>query len=129
VYLSLYKSWPTFQLENAVSALDSAWESVAVEAAEVIPIHNRDTRLAEIFLLPCLISCGLLIKLNIKNLTIISISFFSLALGLKAALDTIALGQNAGMRLVTQIGLLTILAIGFPLIVRWNPKDIFNKEP
>ena len=67
LYLSLYKSWPTFELQDVISALDSAWQSTPAEEAETFPIHHRDTRLVELFLLPCLISCGMLARLTVRN--------------------------------------------------------------
>lgn len=128
LYLSLYKSWPTFELEDAVSALDSAWQSTPVEEARTIPIHHRDTRLAAIFLLPCLISCGMLTRLTARNVLIIVVVFFSIGVGAKTAIDVIATGQSPQLNLIIQLAYLAVLSVGLPFIVKWNPKDIFEEQ-
>jgi hypothetical protein len=128
LYLSLYKSWPTFQLQDAVSALDSAWQSTPVEEAQTFPIHHRDTRLTEIFLLPCLISCAILARLTARNVLIIVVVFLSMGVGAKTAIDLIATGQSPQLNLIIQLTYLSVLSLGLPFIVKWNPKDIFEEQ-
>ena len=127
LYLSLYKSWPTFELEDAVSALDSGWQSTAVEEAEMLPIHHRNTRLAEIFLLLCLLSCGIVARLTPRNVLIIVVAFLSIGVGAKTAVDLVAVDQSARLNLILHLGYLGALSIGFPFIVKWNPKDVFDE--
>jgi hypothetical protein len=127
LYLSLYKSWPTFELQDVISALDSAWQSTPAEEAETFPIHHRDTRLVEAFLIPCLISCGMLARLTARNVLIIVIVFLSIGVGAKTAIDVIATGQSPQLKLITQLVYLAALSIGLPYIVKWNPKDIFEE--
>jgi hypothetical protein len=128
LYLSLYKSWPTFELQDVISALDSAWQSTPVEEAATFPIHHRDTRLVELFLLPCLLSCGMLTRLNLRNVLIIVIVFLSIGVGAKTAIDLIATGQSPGLNLIIQFVYLAALSVGLPFIVKWNPKDIFEES-
>jgi hypothetical protein len=127
LYLSLYKSWPTFELQDVISALDSSWQSTPVEEAGTFPIHHRDTRLVELFLLPCLISCGMLARLTVRNVLIIVIAFLSIGVGAKTAIDLITTGQSPQLKLIIQLVYLTALYVGFPFIVKWNPKDIFEE--
>lgn len=128
LYLSLYKSWPTFELENVVSALNSAWQSTPMEEAETLPIHRRDTRLAEIFLLACLISCGIVARLTARNVLIIVGLFLSMGVGAKTAVDLIAAGQSPQLNFIIQLTYLSVLSVGLPFIVKWNPRDIFEKQ-
>jgi hypothetical protein len=127
LYLSLYKSWPTLELQDAVSALDSAWQLTPVEEAETLPIHHRDTRLAVIFLVPCLISCGIAARLTPRNVLIIVVAFLSIGVGAKAAVDLVAAGQSPQLNLIIHLAYLGALSVGLPLIVKWNPKDIFEE--
>jgi hypothetical protein len=127
LYISLYKSWPTFELQDVISALDSAWQSTPAEEAGTFPIHHRDTRLVELFLLPCLISCGMLARLTVRNVLIIVIVFLSIGVGAKTAIDVIATGQSPQLHLVIRLVYLTALSVGLPFIVKWNPKDIFDE--
>jgi hypothetical protein len=126
IYVSLYKAWPSFQLESASAALNAAWRSTAVEEAKALPIHNRQSRLAEAFLLLCLISCGFFVKLTVKNILIISISFLSLGLASAGFVDFISADQDAETKLYFQIAVLIVLSVGFPFFVRWDPKDVFK---
>jgi hypothetical protein len=125
VYISLYKSWPSFELESATRALNSAW---VANQADDFAVYRRDLRIVLASLTICLFVCGYFVKYTIKNFLIVSTSYFVMAFGANKWVDLITSGYGAVNQLILQSIVLVILAAVFPIIVMWNPKDIFSSE-
>jgi hypothetical protein len=126
IYLSLYKSWPTFELESASQAVNAAWSVSQVnEGGNDFIIYRRDLRLSLVSLVLCLFVCGFLVTYTVKNFLIVSMSYLGLAIGASKWVDLVS-GQGSTNQLMSQIAVLIVIAVAFPLIVMWNPKDIFG---
>jgi len=127
VYLSLFKGWPSLELEKATAGLNSAWRDCVQKTEASFPVYRWDFRVTFAFLELCLIVCSSSVKFTLKNVTLIIVSFLGLALGTNATLDFLTQGHGPIFRVAIQIFLLVSLAFGFPVIATWNPKDIFDK--
>jgi hypothetical protein len=114
IYVSLYKAWPTLQLEDVVSALDSEWSLVATEEMTTLPLHNRNKRLLCLFLLPCLIASGMATRLTLSRVVLIVIAFFSIGFAAIEAVDKIAEGDSEDIKLYSTLIILTVLSLSFP---------------
>ena len=128
IYLSLYERWPSFVLEDAVASLNSSWHASFQQPNKISLIYRRDFRLTLIFLSLCLLVCSFYAPLTVKNTLIIVVSFVSIGLGSKQLLDFFVQGQSALAGFMLQLGVLAVLAFGFPVIINWSPKNIFKKE-
>jgi hypothetical protein len=128
IYISLYKQWPTFQLENAAATLNEAWIKTTEDATDPVPLYRAEIRLTLIFLIVCLITCGFLVRYTVRTFLIVAVSFVTLAVGTKELLAFLSLDSGPIYGLFVRIGVLSVLALGFPAIVSWNPKDIFKQK-
>jgi hypothetical protein len=128
IYVSLYKEWPTFQLENAAATLNEAWIKTTEDATDPVPLYRAEIRLTLIFLLLCLITCGFLVKYSVRTFLIVAVSFVTLAVGTKELFAFLSVDSGPIYGLFVRIGILAVLALGFPAIVSWNPKDIFKQK-
>jgi hypothetical protein len=126
IYISLYKEWPTFQLENAAATLNEAWIRTTADATDVVPLYRAEMRLTLIFLIVCLVTCGFLVRYTVRTFLIVAVSYVTLAVGSKELLTFLSLDSGPTYGLLVRMGFLAALALGFPAIVSWNPKDIFK---
>jgi hypothetical protein len=127
IYLSLYYGWPTLQLESATRALNAAWQETMMRSTEGVKLYRVDFRLIMCFLEVCLIVCAFIVRFTFKNTLIIVVGFVGLAFGSKTWIDSIV-EQESGMALLVKFAVLSVLALAFPIIVTWNPKDIFAQK-
>jgi len=126
IYVSLYKQWPTFQLEGAAATLNEAWIKTIEDATDTVPLYRAEIRLTLIFLIVCLMTCGFLVSYTVRTFLIVAVSFVTLAVGAKELLAFLSLDSGPIYGLFVRFGVLAVLALGFPAIVSWNPKDIFK---
>ena len=59
---------------------------------------------------------------------IIVVVFLSVGVGAKTAVDLIAAGQSPQLNLIIQLTYLSVLSVGLPFLVKWNPRDIFEEQ-
>jgi hypothetical protein len=128
VYLSLYSQWPSTVLEDATLALNSAWGQRTTKFYDICPFYRRDFRLTMLFLELCLIVCAFRIDLTLKSFLISSVAFVGLSLGNDKWVQFFVPQDRPNLQLVLQLAILSVLSIGFPVVVRWNPKDLFGKR-
>jgi hypothetical protein len=128
LYVSLYYGWPTFQLEDATEALNAAWQETFTDSEGVSQFYRLDIRLILCLLALCLVICAFVVQLTVKNVLIISVAFVGLAYGSKTWIDLLIQGDEH-LALFVKIGVFTAIALTFPVLVTWNPKDIFAAKP
>ncbi len=126
VYISLYAEWPSFQLEEAVTSLNSTWDAYFQKPGQWA-FYHRDFRLFLFFLSVCLLVSSFYAPLTIKNFLIISGAFLGTTRGSGTVLAFLTQGYSLKFVFAVQILTLTALSVGFPFIVKWNPKDLFGK--
>jgi hypothetical protein len=124
VWLSLYAEWPTFHLEAAMASLNAHWEAL-FQAPQTV-FYHRDSRLALVFLSLCLFVCSGQAPPTAKNVLIIATSFVASATAANSTVASLAQTYGETVAMVAQIAALAFLAVLFPLIVHWNPKDLFK---
>jgi hypothetical protein len=128
IYLSLYKLWPTFELEAAVQAINSVWQAAVIDEGGDYVLYRRDVRLVLIALVMCLIVCSFRVRYSVKNFLIIAISFVGLGLGANKWVEPLVAGDNYAAQLAVQVVTLIIFALAFPIIVTWNPRNLFGGD-
>jgi len=126
LYLSLDQSWPTSELQSAMEALNAAWRQTVTDEEGNYILYRRDVRMIMLALLVCLIACSFSVKYTPKNFLIIFFGFVAIAFGADKWFTPLVVGSNANALLEAQAIVLLIMAIAFPIIVTWNPKDVFD---
>jgi hypothetical protein len=129
IYLSLYRQWPSFELEEAVGSVNSAWASALAPKASVPANHlyREKYRTTMLFWFLCLFVCSFFTFPGLKNFLILSAAFLSMALGSDALVAFLTQGRPS-LESTLHYAVLVVLAIGFPAIVRWDPKEIFKSN-
>jgi hypothetical protein len=125
VSISLYNRWPTATLEEAVSAINSLW-SASSKAHWVPPLYRGELRTILVALSLSLLVSSFYIPLTIKAFLIITTAFVGLAFSSSSIINLITFGSSTDVRELLRLAVLFILALSFPLIVRWSPKDLFE---
>jgi hypothetical protein len=128
LYLSLDQSWPTSELQSAMESLNEAWRQIVTDEQGDYILYRHDLRLIMAALIVCLIVCSFSVKYTLKNFLIISLAFIGLSLGADKWVTPLVVGSNANALLEVQAVVLLIMALAFPLIVTWNPKNVFDRN-
>ena len=111
-----------------MEALNEAWRQTVTDEQGNYILYRHDLRLIMVALLICLIVCSFSVKYTLRNFLIISVGFVALALGADKWFTPLVAGSNANTQLEAQALVLLIMAVAFPIIVTWNPKDIFDHK-
>ena len=125
IYISLYSRWPTFYLEDAIAALNSAWHDITDTSEASYNFYRSDSRILFILAEICLVVCAFRVRLTLKNGAIIVFGYFAAAVGSKSLIDALAQGESR-FTLGLKIGVFILIAVLFPLLVTWSPKDVFT---
>jgi hypothetical protein len=128
IYIALYMQWPSFELENGITALKYWWEAQFREPyATLFALYHREFRSTMLFTAVCLLICSFRTALTLKTFVIISVSYITSALASKGMISVLTEGQPA-LQAVLQLTVLLVLSIFFPLVVRWDPKVLFSRH-
>jgi hypothetical protein len=125
IYLSIYGRWPTYQLEDVVQALNAAWHKSVENLDFATSLYRPDFRLTVFFLEVCLISCSFFLTWSLKNAAIVITSYVGLSLGIGKWVDFV-IQTDPDLKLILKLSILAVLAVGFPFVINWNPKDLFD---
>ncbi len=128
LYLSLDQSWPTAELQDAMESLNGAWRQTVTDEEGNYVVYRHDLRLTLVALVVCLIVCSFSVNYTLKNFLIIFFAFIGLALGADKWFAPLVVGGNANALLEAQAVILLIMAVAFPLIVTWNPRNVFDTQ-
>ncbi len=126
IYLSLYADWPTFVLEEAVASLNRSLHAHAADAGS-LAFYRAEIRSTLILLSVCLFACSFVAPLTLKNFAIICCAFVGAAAGARKTIDFFTQDYSDAVRTAIRVIALAGLAAGFPFIVNWNPKQVFEK--
>jgi peptidoglycan/LPS O-acetylase OafA/YrhL len=89
---------------------------------------REELRLILVGAFVCLLASSLHVPITIKNFLIISTAFVGLGFGMLHSLRPFSEDWDAKSRLlVGAVGLL-FLALAFPYIPKWNPRELFDKS-
>jgi hypothetical protein len=127
LYLSLYRQWPSYLLEDALAGLNGSWEADLQKPAAAPSLYRSDLRLTLVFLTLCIFVCSFFARLSVVNFLAIGLSFVGISLGAHQLIDRFAQGYSTTFRFFLQIASLMVLAFGFPFIVTWDVKSIFKQ--
>lgn len=130
IYIPLYSEWPTFTLEQAVKSLNHCWEKTANPSmrGSLLTLYRGDYRWSLFFLVVCLFVSSFYAQLTFKNFLIISVSFIAMATAAIKTVESLTEGHAATICAIAKMVTLGFLAVTFPVLVNWNPKDVFSQE-
>ncbi|MCU1331965.1 MAG: hypothetical protein JWM08_957 [Candidatus Angelobacter sp.] len=129
IRVSLYRQWPSFELEEAIGQFNSSWEDAAYSQMSETrsTFFHSQFRTLMLSCALCLFVCVFLIEPSVKSCLIISVSYLGLALGSDTMVKFFTEGHPR-FAPILHVGTLLFLAVGFPFIVLWSPKDLFSKK-
>jgi hypothetical protein len=129
VYLSLYKGWPSFELEKAIASLNSTWGKEAPDGGS-IRTTLYDVKYGAMMLswCLCLLVCSFRTSPSLKHFLIISFEYLTIARSLGGLVEFFTQGRPSLESNVDFI-MWIVLAVRFPVIVRWHPKELFKHNP
>jgi hypothetical protein len=127
IHFSLYKEWPSFEIEDAVGSLNASWRAVAFPKQPPSEglFYRANLRLTVIFWFVCLLVSSFYTLPTLKHFAIISVGYLGMAVGSDKLIDFMTQGRPQ-LGVYIRVATLLILAVGFPVIVSWNPKDLFG---
>ncbi|HKF44472.1 MAG TPA: hypothetical protein VKG01_15350 [Thermoanaerobaculia bacterium] len=129
LYLSLYSGWPTSSLEDAVGSFNQVWqESSRAPDRTGTVLHRSEIRLILLLLPVCILASANAAAMTMRNYVIIVTSFVASALGTGKTVDAVTQGYGPSVSIVARAICLIVLAASFPLLVNWNPKNIFGQK-
>jgi len=126
LYVSLYSGWPTHVLEEAVRLLNTAWERKVLSAPRPVPsLYRGERRVTFAGLAVCLAASALAAPITVRNFLIITTSFLGAALLSRKLTTFLTRGYSPTFRFWISVAVLAAVAILFPVVITWTPKDIF----
>lgn len=126
VYLALNQDWDTTR-GYAVDALQTSWADLCDKVNKQDLLVREDLRLVLAGIFVCLLVSAAHVPISLKNFLIITASFAGLGFGAIELLKHFVQDWNADARAGVTLAVLIVLAVLFPLLPRWNPKEIFDK--
>ena len=128
IRLSLEINTPEEILPRAINAINAAWKERCAVASSRDVLFEQTTRLVLLFLVVCLTVSTLYAPLTVKNGVVIASAFIgSAAGGIKLLDELIPDPGTPVIRLAIQTGVLGVLALCYPTLVRASAKDIFTE--
>jgi hypothetical protein len=90
-------------------------------------LYRGDYRWSLFFLVVCLFMSSFYAPLTFKNFLIISVSFIATAMAAIKTVDSLTEGYGVTVSAIGKIVTLGFLAVAFPFLVNWNPKNVFSR--
>jgi hypothetical protein len=128
IYLSIYQDWSDEYRSNALRSLEDAWAEACSTLRKQSVLVREQLRLILVGAFICLLVSSLHVAMTVKNFLIISTAFTGLGFGAFQALNPFIQGWDAGYRLLATTLALLFLAVAFPYISKWNPRELFDKR-
>lgn len=127
IYISLYREWPSFYIEAAVSSLNSNWHRSFETVYHNLPnIYRRQFRFVTLFWLLCLLIVSSSVRLTVRKFIIVSVNFVLLELGAGQLVSFLTEGRGPLTALILEILVFTALAVWFRRIATWTAKSVFE---
>jgi hypothetical protein len=129
LFISLYSDWPTPVIEKAVAAVNLAW--TAGEGADpglLVSLYRGRYRILLVLTTICLLACTRRAENTLKSFVLILAAYIGAALGLAELVDRFTKNYPEEPVEIAVVILWIVLALGFPIFVRWDIKDVFNPK-
>jgi hypothetical protein len=127
VDISFFGGWSTSSLESATAALNAHWGAQIQDRGSFLAaLHRFETRLLLIGLAICFVASSRYMVLGLRSACILGTAYTLSLLGSFKTIETLTAGFDNAKN-VALIGIMFVLAIGFPSIVSWSVKDLFSK--
>lgn len=129
IRLSLYSRWKTTFQSKILSALSKAWQDhFNTMPSFVQTLYNPLQRSRLLVLALCLGVSSLYVRLSFRNTIVISIGFLGIAISAGSLLTMLFGHYSEGLLFIATLVIQCVVAIIFPFLGHWNPKDIFDKH-
>lgn len=126
VWIDIYSEWPTATLESVVASFNAAVSQVPADP-KTNRFYRQRVRGLYLLLMLCLLSTSFVIRLTWKAVAMITLLFASAYLGLDAVLAPFLADLSSQAQLIIAAIVYLALAALFPIIMRWDPRDLFKK--
>ena len=129
LFISLYSNWPTPVIEKAVAAMNLAW--TAGEGADpglLASLYRGRYRILLLLTTICLLACTRRVQNTVKSFLLILAAYIGAALGLAELVDRFTKNYPEEPVEIAVVILWVVLALGFPIFVGWDIKDVFNPK-
>jgi len=128
IYLSVYKSLGDIYRLSALTSLHDAWAEACGTSRKQSALVREELRLILVGAFICLLVSSLHVAMTLKNFLIISAAFAGLGFGLLRSLHPFIQDWDADYRLFAASVGVIFLAVAFPYIPRWNPRELFDSK-
>jgi hypothetical protein len=131
IRVSLYSGWPTFALEQAVTALNASWQRRVGEVRQWrdVAFYRGELRWTLAFLSLCLIVSLGFTAPTLKAFLIVGLGYIGLVIASDGVIKFLFPGIAAGTMASVQIATRAVLAVGFPFFSRWKVEKLFERQP
>ncbi|GAA0742042.1 hypothetical protein GCM10009107_05130 [Ideonella azotifigens] len=123
--LSLYKRWPSFEIEGAAQSINLSWQDAFSLGKQRTSLVHHDIRTLLLFIAVALWASSRKVHLGTKTFLVITFFFGGIGLAVNAAIRSVA-ATYPSVELPANLFVLTVAALVYPMVVTWNPKDIFG---
>lgn len=127
IFISLYSLWPTFVLEEAVSSINHAWRGLAEAESWLAMLHRGKYRVLLVLLSVCLAASTRQVQGTWKSFLLISAAYLGLGAGFAELVEFLAPNYSALIGDTLLVAGWLVLALGFPVFLRWDVKEAFKK--
>lgn len=93
----------------------------------LVTMHRFQLRLLLIGLALCFLVSARHMTLGVKSACIVGASYAATLLGSFKTIETLAEGLDPGVKNILLLVMMLFLTVGFPSIVRWSVKDLFEE--
>lgn len=130
IYIALYEDWEWNIVVRAITSVSDQWQYYVAQATqnELFGLFHSDYRSIVIFLCLCLFVSSFCAWLTVQNGLIISLAYLGAALGIIKTTDFFTQGYGPTFSLMFKAAARFGLALMFPFIVNWNPRNVFTSS-
>jgi hypothetical protein len=130
--ISFFDGWENKSIQSATAAFNAAWQAKIQERRNILAnLYHFQARLLLVGMAICFIASGRHIRLDLRSAIIVASGYTLMLLGAFKSVETIleifgVSGTGDGTKNLALIVIAFFLAIGFPYVVRWSVKELFN---
>ena len=127
VWVDLYSEWPTATFESVVASLNAAISQTPADS-KTNRFYRQRVRGLYLLLTLCLLSTSFVIRLTWKAVAMIALAFTVAYLGVDTMLEPFLADLSGRVQLI--IAGIVYVALGalFPIVIRWDPRNLFKKR-
>jgi hypothetical protein len=130
IHFSLYSNWPNFALETAVAAINATWRSHEASSTPwgQIVFYRADVRSTLLLMSLCLFASLAFTQATMPSVVIIAVAYFGVVAAADAPINLFLTDADPNTILLVKIVVRVVLAVGFPVIIRWKVEDLFRSR-